>query len=477
MTTSTSRAATSRAAPSPAAANAVAPDAVAPNAVAPNAVAAVPVRRRRSRRWLRAVVPFAILLALWMVSLVAHAAEEPDLNEAGTLSPTGTGAHGSSRLAELLADRGLRVERVTSSLEALQAAATGDATILVPAPDYISPTFARFAAIVPGAHRIVIVQPGLRTLFGSGLPILYAGERWATATVAPRCSTPFAMDAGPAAALHDRYLYDPLFDDDPALIADCYAGGVVGVREKETETVFVGATDPFRNDRIGEDGNAALALGLLGAYERVIWLDVHAREPIARSPAGLPNPALPEYRRDDRARGATGDPTIDAFPPALWAALLLGLGAAVLLAFARGRRLGPPVSEPLPVLVPSAESVTGRGRLYNRIRARQATLDALRASAIGRIARVLNPFGGPAPERDLIGGPNGPPLAAEAFLQQISARTGVPDHFVRTILYGPAPDDDDSLARAVADVDRLVQAVRGETTVEPPSAPSQGGTP
>ena len=52
-------------------------------------------------------------------------------------------------------------------------------------------------------------------------------------------------------------------------------------------------------------------------------------------------------------------------------ALLLRLiVAAVLAAAARARRLGAPVAEPLPVLVPATETVTGRGRLYQRSRDR-----------------------------------------------------------------------------------------------------------
>ena len=421
------------------------------------------------------MAPFAVLLAIWAFSGVAHAIEEPDLDDPGTLSPLGIGRHGSSRLAELLHGRGVRVERVTTGLQALQAAATGDATVFVPAPDYIDPTFASYVAHVPGAHRVVVVQPGLRTLIFSGIPIINLDERWATATVAPRCSTGYAVEAGPAAVLHDRYVVDG-----QAPIVDCYAGAVVGVRNGDTQTIYVGATDPFRNDRISEDGNAALAVGLLGTYSRVIWVDVHAREPVTLSPVDVPNPELPQYRRGDRQRGATGNPTIDAFPSALWAALLLALTAAVLLAFARARRLGPPVAEPLPVLVPAAEAITGRGRLYGRIQAREATLDALRGAAISRIARVLNPFGGGAPERDLVGrGMAGPPPAAETFIAQIAARTAAPEHAVRAVLYGPAPQDDQGLDRAVADLDALVQAVMRDTPspAEPSAEQSQGGTP
>jgi hypothetical protein len=145
--------------------------------------------------------------------------------------------------------------------------------------------------------------------------------------------------------------------------------------------------------------------------------------------------------------------------------LALALLAAALLAVARGRRLGTPVAEPLPVLVPAAEAVTGRGRLYQRIEAREATLAALRGAAVARIARTLNPHA-PAP-------PAGAPGAlVGTLIEQVAARTGTPDHVVRAILNGPAPDDDEGLRRAVADLDALVNAVLRDNPPQP-----LGGTP
>ena len=432
-----------------------------PGAAAPPGPAAPPSpppRRRRSRRWIRAAAPFAVLLILWTITAVAHLYEEPDLDEPGTLSPTGTGPDGSSRLAEILRARGVRVDRVTSSQEAVRVAGTGDSTVFVPAPDFLNPTFAAFIASVDGAHRVVVVRPGRRTTFFSPVPIYPADQRWATAIVEPACSEAFAAAAGPAAAHRQVYVAE-----EPTV--DCYLGGVVGVQNGDTEIIYVGASDPFRNGRIDESGNAALATGLLAEHGRVVWLDVHSREPVSRS-GGLPNIQIPEYRRGDQDRTNTGFPTIDAFPRALWAVIVVGVAAAVLLALAQARRLGPPVSEPLPVLVPAAEAVTGRGRLYRRIEARDATLAALRGAAVSRIARVLTPFGGTGfdrdltVQRDLLGqGTRELSSTVESFIDQVAARTGEPETTVWAILYGPPPKDDDGLAAAVADLDRLVAAV------------------
>jgi len=433
-------------------------------------------RRRRSRRWIRAVAPFVVWLVFWAFTGLAHAVDEPDLADAGTLSPTGTGPDGSSELAAGLAARGVRIETVTSSRDAITAAQWHDVTLFVPTPDFLNAELYSFVDNVPGRHRVVIVEPGLRTALFWRAPIFPASERWATKAVPPGCATPYAVEAGRAAVLRTRYeVFDARAD------ASCYGGGLVGVKDGDTEIIVVGATDPFRNGRIGEHGNAALAMALLGERNHVVWVDVHQREPVPRFPVGQ----LP-YERGERNRG--GDSLFNAFPSALWATLVAALAAALLFALARSRRLGGPVAEPLPVLVPSAEAVTGRGRLYERVRARDATLEALRTAAIARINRVLNPFGGAAAERDLTGHAiAGTTPAAEQLIARLAERTGQPVHAIRAILYGPPPDDDGDLRRAVEQLDALVNAVvrdvppvsptPPEHPEQPAPQPHQGGTP
>jgi hypothetical protein len=277
--------------------------------------------------------------------------------------------------------------------------------------------------------------------------------RWATRAVAPDCAQSGQFGGGTAAVLHNTYAIAPTQEFETTV--DCYQGGLVGTRFDGTEILYVGASDPFRNGRIDEVDNAAFAVGLLGRSSRVIWLDVHSREPRPRVALHLPTIKLPQYRRGEQDRSDTGFPTIDAFPPVLWASLILAAGVAVLLGLARARRLGPPVAEPLPVLVPAAEAVTGRGRLYRRIGAREPTLDTLRAAAIGRISRVLYPFGAAPPERDLLR----PGPAADRLVADIAARTGASEVDVRSVLYGLISGDDEALAAAVAQLDAVVAAV------------------
>lgn len=415
----------------------------------PLQVAAV-APRRRSLRWLRAAIPFAVLVMFWLGTLVAHAGQEPDLDEPGTLSPAGTGEHGSSHLAALLRSRGVDILRVTSSAEARQAAMGTDATVFVPTPDYLDPTFLTQIA-TSGHRRVVVVQPGLRTMIFGRLPIAPAGDAWATRTVPPGCGAAALASLGPAAALNARYVFSRVNPNQRQSL-NCYLGGVLGITDGDTETVYVGATDPFRNDRVDEAANQALATVLLGQSSRLVWVDVHAKEP---NPADvkLPRITLPEYRRGNQDRTNTGFPIIDALPAWLWAGLLLALAAALLFAVARARRLGPPVAEPLPVVIPASEAVTGRGRLYERINARAATLEALRAAAIARMAAVLNPYGGQPTDLARTGG------GARELIAQVAEHTGTPPNQVEAILYGSSPTSDAELTRAVASLDALTAAV------------------
>jgi hypothetical protein len=116
--------------------------------------------------------------------------------------------------------------------------------------------------------------------------------------------------------------------------------------------------------------------------------------------------------------------------------------------------------------------VTGRGRLYERIHARDASLAALRAAAISRIARVLDPSTSASTERQL----NSTGPEADRFVAAIAARTGLNEEAVWAVLYAPSPSDDDALVAAAADLDQLVSAVVWDRPASASPHPS-GGTP
>jgi hypothetical protein len=255
---------------------------------------------------------------------------------------------------------------------------------------------------------------------------------------------------------------------------------------------LVGAADPFRNDRAGEHGNQALAVGLLARAPRVIWLDLHEREPAPEptaapddpyatdapgaddggsgdepgegspedDPAGDPegtdqggdeggNQGADQGGADAQGGGnaVTDSPLARAFPPAVWATLALLVLAAITLAAASARRLGAPVAEPLPVRVRAAETVRGLGGLYRRARARGSSLATLQTAARVRLAEHFG-LPGDTPVDEVAG--------------RVAAYTGQPVTEVRHVLGGGVEDSDEELARAATTVQNLVRYVTGQ---------------
>jgi hypothetical protein len=385
------------------------------------------------------VIPFAVLGLLVGPTWLARHLEEPDLGDPATLAPSGTGPDGSSQLARLLAERGVAIEPVGTLPEAIAALETGgDAVVFIPKPTTLGAALAGQAARAPADHRVVLVAPTGFQLAVTGLPVTRGPQRWAAVATEPGCDLPEAVAAGPASALRGRYAGA---EPDPV----CYRGGLVRTRVGRPEVFVVGATDPFRNRRIGEHGNARLAVGLLAARDRVIWAGALPIE------VGFRLPEFGPPRRPERDRtGASGFADLVAgYPPGVLAGLGLAALLAVLVALARARRLGPPVSEPLPVPVPVAEAVAGRGRLYQRTGARAVALAGLRAAALPRVVQGL-------------GLPASPPPEPEAVLAAAARRTGLPESYLRRTLYGPAPETDQALINAVAALDALLGAVTRE---------------
>jgi hypothetical protein len=439
---------------------------------AERAVAAEGTRKTtpKRRRWLRLAVPYLVVLALIAVTAIAYLLEEPNQKNAAFLSPTSAEGIGGRTLAERLRARGITVDRFTRTSDALVAAHRGDTTLFIPAPDLLHSYYLRMLKLMPASTTVVVVRPEARTLARGYLPAGVLETRWAARAAAPTCGYPVAQAAGRAGLL--RYRYE---GEARQVIDRCYRSALVRVRHHATTLVLAGASDPFRNDRINELGNSTLAVGLLSGARRVVWLDVHGPEPGPRyldrpgldpSPApadlgsvGSPDPDFPVAdpsgaHRDgrpqigaQRRRGSgkdTGPTLFDLFPATGWTVLALALLAGLLAAVARARRLGAPVAEPLPVLVRSTETVTGRGRLYQRSRDRGAALAVLRVAARGKLARLLD-----QPSE----------VDRETLVAAVAAHTRRPVPDVDALLYGPPPEDDAGLVAAAAALDSLIAAV------------------
>ncbi|MFY1690236.1 DUF4350 domain-containing protein [Plantactinospora sp. WMMB782] len=446
---------------------------------------------RGRRRWHRIAIPLGTVAVLLAVTGTTRAVDQPDPASPGFLSPVETGAEGGSRLAERLRAEGVRVERFTSTRSALLQATTRGFTLFVPAPGLVHPLYLPYLAEPADRARVVLVDPPQRVLDGAELPLAATDRRWAAGAVGADadgrpCALPEAAGAGRAAALLQRYASPP----DLAGSTDyCYSGGLVRTQRRGSEVVVIGASDPFRNDRIAERGNAALATGLLGRHDRVAWLDLAGPEPPPPThPDGELDPWTstpddsdrygdgtpeatddvpeeyddgerpPPSGQDDRAAPPERrNPLWDAFPPWFWALLAQLALALLLVVLWRARRLGPPVAEPLPVTVPSAETVFGRGRLYQRARAYGPAAGTLRAAALHRLTQSR---GVPADA--------GPDELAAA----VAARTGRGAAEVHDLLYGPPPETNQELL----DLARSLDDLTGSPGTAPPEQPRSPGT-
>jgi hypothetical protein len=188
---------------------------------------------------------------------------------------------------------------------------------------------------------------------------------------------------------------------------------------------LLGSGDPLTNGALADQGNAALAVGTLGADPVLVWWT-----PVPSSPSGAGQASLTELLPHQVG----------------WVAAQLAVVLLVVMLW-RGRRLGRLVTEPLPVVVRSVETTLGRAALYRRARARGRAARVLRAAAGRRIAVACGLPRTAAPETVAA-------LAAE--------RTGRPHADVTMLLSGPPPTDDAELVRLARALDSLESALRGE---------------
>lgn len=358
------------------------------------------------------------LLALVVVVLAAAVIAVFRSGETGSLDPASPAPHGSMALAELLRDQGVRVGTVTTSAEAADAVGPGT-TLLVTRPQAVAP--ARLAelqrAVAAAGGRLVLLAPDDRSLAAtdSGIHVIGSAE---AAEREPDCDDPAARRAGSATT--GGYLYQTAGND---RAAGCYPAdgfpSLAVVTAGDSETVALGTASPFTNERLADHGNAALALQLLGSRPDVAWY--------------LPSPGEAPPAEDEQTLLDLVD---DGWR---WAALQLAI-AAVLTALWRMRRLGPVVTERLPVRIRAAETTEGRSRLYHQAGARDRAAQALRARARTRLA----PLVGIARPGD-----------GEALVAAVAGRAGRPPGEVHGLLYGPDPADDRALIRLADDLDAL----------------------
>lgn len=313
-------------------------------------------RRHRALAVLGAVVAAGLALVIW--------AQLSPKGDAVPLSVHNAGPDGARAVTQILGRHGVEVHEAGSYEEAMAALQSGSSPTLLLYDRNGLLDEPRLQDLTASAERVVVVSPRLQTLAALSGGIRQAGVvPDAFPVLEPGCSLPDPEAAGPVSG-ESGLLYEGG--------TSCYrpgdsGAGLLAVSEDGRLTVL-GSTAVLSNDRLDDLGHAALALRTLGPSPDLVWY-------------------IPTL--EDLETGGSPE-SLDELAPD-WVRFLgpwLALVAIAAIAW-RGRRLGPLVFEPLPVVVKAVETAEGRARLYHDSRAVDQARDNLRAGTLVRLSAHL----------------------------------------------------------------------------------------
>lgn len=385
---------------------------------------------------------FLLALAVLLVGGLALAALNSGARH-GYLDPRSPDPYGSQAVAELLKARGVTT-RVVTTAEAAADAAGPDTTLLVTDPDRLGQpqlrdirsaielSGGRTVLLAPSALSLPDLAPGTRTQ-GDGSPAPDTHLDPGSA-----CTLPAATAAG-RAATGGGYRYTTAT---PGAIG-CYPSSghptllVLPTGVPGGDTVLLGSETALLNKALAKEGNASLALQLLGSRPNLVWY----------------MPSLADSDPDSAAGTGTGEEKnfLDLIPAGWSWALLQLFVAAAIAALWRARRLGPLVTERLPVLVRASEATEGRARLYRKAGARDRAATVLRAAARERLAALV---GVPASQA------HDPATLVPAVAARLTTGPPAGPHDPDTLLFGTTPTTDAALVALADHLDALEREVR-----------------
>ncbi|WP_030242041.1 DUF4350 domain-containing protein [Streptomyces sp. NRRL S-455] len=371
----------------------------------------------------------ALALVVLLTGAITIAVLRSDARH-GELDPRSADPGGSRAIAELLADRGVDT-RVVTTLDEAATAAGPDTTLLIAVPDLLtrSQQSRLHDAFAGSGGRTVLVASGSASVERLAPGVTADPATSLDSTLSPACDLPAARRAGTAETGGVRYTTTHLDAD------ECYPSERLATLLRipaetgDGDTVVIGAPDILLNNRLDKQGNASLALQLLGSRPHLVWY--------------LPSLSDTSATDTDDERGF-----FDLLPSGwLWGTLQLFIAAA-LAALWRARRLGPLVPEKLPVAIRASETAEGRARLYRKADARDRAASALRSTTRTRLAPLA---GVPVPQAH----------TPEALLPALSSHLHDGEgQDLHTLLFGPPPSDDAALIALADQLDALEREVR-----------------
>ncbi|MFB3977679.1 DUF4350 domain-containing protein [Microbacterium proteolyticum] len=382
-------------------------------------LAPAPVRRRS-----RAAVGWTVLIAaLVVIGLFGTTIVYGGWTQRDAFDPESPAPDGTRALVRVLEAQGVTVT-VARDLAAAERALTASPGTLVmrDAPELSDDALRRLTA---RARDVVLVEPRSRSL-----DVLLDGSALAGVvderTVDPACDVAAAEAAGPARV---GELYLP--GDG---VTGCYpvedGFGVLVAGGDGSSVAAVDGVTVLTNRALPLDGNAALAVGLLGRSSSLVWY--------------VPSP-------EDADTGAAAPTIGDLTPPWVSPALVLLLIAGLAAALWRGRRFGPLVVERLPVTVRARETTEGRARLYAASGDAAHALAELRHATRRRLAGLLG---------------LSPRVPAEQLADAVAERVSAERAVVRGILIDDLPRTDRDLVAASDRLRDLETSVRATLRTE-----------
>jgi hypothetical protein len=367
--------------------------------------------RNRPARWIGATLGVTLLV------LVTIAVFQGSVGRQRAEDPRSSTRQGAGALGQLLSDQGIQISTADQVVEATERL-DSSTTLVVARPGQLTADEAR-QLMDRQPHRVILLRPPAAALEAFGVQAEATPPR--PGVFGPDCTLDAAMLAG------------PIDVDDPVAgyrasgltEAACYPTGTGYAYLRATGTLgtldLVGGG--LSNAAIGKEGNAAFAMNLLGSQPRLVWLmATHAPE----------------------GGGPTGGGQEPTLLPGWWEiGVVQAAVALIVVGIWRGRRLGPILTEPLPVTVRASETVEGHGRLYYRLAARDRAAAALRTATRLRLSRSF----GVADDSGVL-------------TEAIARRTARSPSEISRLLSGPAPATDDELVTLANHLDRLEREAR-----------------
>ena len=374
-------------------------------------------------RWLTALVVVALLMASALAVTLTNRGPQRNTDD---LDPANAGYSGAQGLAHVLGRHGVRVTVVRSQRELLDQVIDGATTVAVTGTNSLSGRTAHAALVhAASAASLVLLDPDPEVTKGMGLPV--ASHLTDLTDVAAGCRGTDVGQAFRLARADRAYLpttsgsaattcFSDKTDEGGAMVSLPAADGRPPVTMLGDESLIV-------NGAILDSDNAAIALHLFGHTDRLVWY-------------------VPSQADIAATDGSSRSITPSWFQPGL----ALGASAVVLLCLWRGRRLGPLVTEPLPVIVRAVETTESRGRMYRKSRDRSRALAVLQQAARRRLASHLG-------------------LSASTAVSSVAAAAAAASgrnyHDVLHLLQSPAAHDDSSLLKLANTLLALEKEVRG----------------